>query len=35
MERAETEITAVFALAAAALVLVAAALGLLRGNRIL
>ena len=35
MERAETEITAFFALAAAALVLVAAALGLLRGNRIL
>ena len=35
MERTETEITAFFALAAAALVLVAAALGLLRGNRIL
>ena len=35
MERTETEITAFFALAAAALVLAAAALGLLRGNRIL
>ena len=35
MERTETEITAFFALAAAALVLAAAAFGLLRGNRIL